>query len=126
YGNAFDYLRNAVLNANDFFNNQSGGAVPKFIQNQYGGSGGGPIKHNKFFFFGNFQGVRSITETVRNRTVLSDLAKSGIFQWKDSAGNLQQYNIVANDPRKIGIDKTVLANSISLLPKANNADVGDG
>ncbi len=126
HGNAFDYLRNTVLNANDFFNNQSGGAVPKFIQNQYGASGGGPILHNKFFFFGNFQNVRSITETVRNRTVLSDLAKQGIFQWKDSAGALQQYNIVANDPRKLGIDKTVLANSISLLPKSNNLDVGDG
>ena len=126
HGNAFDYLRNTVLNANDFFNNQSGGAVPKFIQNQYGASGGGPIKRNKFFFFGNFQNVRSITETVRNRTVLSALAKQGIFQWKDAAGVTQQYNIVANDPRKLGIDKTVLANSLSLLPNPNNSDVGDG
>ena len=126
HGNVFDYLRNTVLNANDFFNNQSGGAVPKFIQNQYGASAGGPIKHNKLFFFGNWQGVRARTETVRNRTVLSDLAKKGIFQWKDSTGATQQYNIVANDPRHLGIDPTMLKNSISLLPTANNADLGDG
>lgn len=126
HGNVFDYLRNTDLNANDFFNNQSGGAVPKFIQNQYGASAGGPIKHNKLFFFANWQGVRSTTETVRNRTVLSDLAKKGIFQWKDASGAIQQYNIVANDPRHLGIDPTLVKNSISLLPTANNADVGDG
>jgi Carboxypeptidase regulatory-like domain len=126
HGNVFDYLRNTDLNANDFFNNQSGGAVPKFIQNQYGASAGGPIKHNKLFFFANWQGVRAKTETVRNRTVLSNLAKQGIFQWKDANGVTQQYNIVANDPRHLGIDPTVLKNSISLLPTANNGDLGDG
>jgi hypothetical protein len=126
HGNAFDYLRNTVLNANDFFNNQSGGAVPKLIQNQYGASAGGPIKRNKFFFFANFQGVRNSGEVVRNRTVLSNLAKQGIFQWKDATGAIQQYNIVANDPRHIGIDPIMLKNSISLLPAPNNSDVGDG
>ncbi len=126
HGNVFDYLRNTVLNANDFFNNQTGGTVPKFIQNQYGASAGGPIKHNKLFFFANWQGVRATTEQVRNRTVLSNLARQGIFQWKDASGNIQQYNIVANDPRHLGIDPTVLKNSISLLPAANNADNGDG
>jgi hypothetical protein len=126
HGNVFDYLRNTDLNANDFFNNQSGGAVPKFIQNQYGASAGGPIKHNKLFFFANWQGVRATTEQVRNRTVLSNLARQGIFQWKDSSGTIQQYNIVANDPRHLGIDPTVLKNSISLLPAPNNADAGDG
>jgi len=126
HGNVFDYLRNTVLNANDFFNNQSGGTVPKFIQNQYGASAGGPIKHNKLFFFANWQGVRATTEQVRNRTVLSNLARQGIFQWKDSTGAIQQYNIVANDPRHLGIDPTFLKNSISLLPAPNNADNGDG
>jgi hypothetical protein len=126
HGNVFDYLRNTALNANDFFNNQSGGTVPKFIQNQYGASAGGPIKHNKLFFFANWQGVRATTEQVRNRTVLSNLARQGIFQWKDASGNIQQYNIVANDPRHLGIDPTVLKNSISLLPAPNNSDAGDG
>jgi hypothetical protein len=126
HGNAFDYLRNTDLNANDFFNNQSGGTVPKLIQNTYGASMGGRIKRNKTFFFANWQGVRTKSETIRNRTVLSNLAKQGIFQWKDAAGVTQQYNIVANDPRHLGIDPTVLKNSISLLPTANNSDLGDG
>ncbi len=126
HGNAFDYLRNTDLNANDFFNNQSGGAVPKLIQNTYGASAGGPIKHNKTFFFANWQGQRTRQETVRNRTVLTPLAKQGIFEWKDASGAIQQYNIVANDPRHLGIDPTVQKQSLSLLPNPNNTDTGDG
>jgi Carboxypeptidase regulatory-like domain len=126
HGNVFDYLRNTDLNANDFFNNQSGGAVPKLIQNTYGASVGGRIKRNKTFFFANWQGSRTRSETVRNRTVLSALAKQGIFQWKDANGVVQQYNIATNDPRHLGIDPTMVKNSIGLLPAANNADLGDG
>jgi hypothetical protein len=123
HGGAFDYLRNTALNANDFFNNQSGGKVPKFIQNIYGASMGGPIIHNKTFFFANWQGTRAKTETVRNRTVLTPTAKQGIFRWKASDGSIQSYNIVANDPRKLGIDPTMIKNSISLLPDPNNNDI---
>ena len=62
HGNAFEYLRNTDLNANDFFNNSSGGAqCSVFIQGiLFGGSFGGPIKHNKLFVFGsNYQGRRT-------------------------------------------------------------------
>src|SRR5262249_29951007 len=58
-GNLFDYLRNTVLNASTFFNNTTGTPKPKLIQNFYGGSLGGPIIHNKTFFFFNFQGRRT-------------------------------------------------------------------
>ncbi len=126
HGNAFDYLRNTDLNANDFFNNQSGGTVPKLIQNTYGASMGGPIKHSKTFFFANWQGQRTRQETVRNRTVLTATARQGIFEWKDASGTVQQYNIVANDPRHLGIDPTVKKQSIDLLPLPNNNDLGDG
>ena len=123
HGNAYDYLRNTVLNANDFFNNQSGGAVPKLIKNIYGGSFGGPIKHNKTFIFGNVQSTRTRAETVRNRTVPSLLARQGIFQW--AANGTQQFNFAKADPRGIGIDPGV-AKIFALYPAPNNVDVGDG
>src|SRR6266404_5203843 len=50
HGNLFEYHRNTVLNANNFFN-KSGGtelARPKYIQNQFGGSFGGPVLLPKF------------------------------------------------------------------------------
>jgi hypothetical protein len=126
HGNAFDYLRNTELNANNFFNNTSGVKRPKYIQNLFGGSVGGPVVKNKIFFFFNYQGSRVAQDVTRNRTVYSPLAKQGIFQWRaPGSTTVQQFNIAANDPRKLGIDPQMAA-IFKLLPDPNNADIGDG
>lgn len=125
HGNAFDYLRNTVLNANDYFNKNTltPSERPKFIQNIFGGSFGGPIKHNRLYVFGNYQGRRTRQEVIRNRTVLTAAAKQGIFTYKDSTG-VHTYSIVANDPRGIGIDPQV-KKVFAMLPDPNNFDTGD-
>ena len=124
HGNGFDYLRNTILNANDFFSNQSGSTRPKFIQNIFGGSLGGPVIKGKTFFFGNYQGRRTQQETIRNRTVYTPTAKQGIFRWS-SAGAVQSFNFGAADPRGIGPDKGV-AKINAQMPDPNNFDLGDG
>src|SRR5258708_1285317 len=138
HGNLFEFHRNTVLNANNFFNKSSGTEIarPKYIQNQFGGSFGGPVilptifnGKDKLFFFYNYQGSRVAQQVVRNRTVLAPEAKAGIFRWivragQSNAGQILSYNIVQNDPRKIGIDKLVAA-TLALLPNPNNTDVGD-
>jgi hypothetical protein len=58
HGSAYEYLRNKVLNANDFFNNRNGIARPEWTQNQYGFVLGGPIKKDKAFFFAGWEGFR--------------------------------------------------------------------
>jgi hypothetical protein len=58
HGGLYEFLRNDKLNANDFFSNLSGVPRPKYRQNQFGGSLGGPIKKNKTFFFGDFEDLR--------------------------------------------------------------------
>lgn len=125
HGNAFDYLRNTDLNANDWFSNQAGNAIPQFIQNIYGGSFGGPIRKNKTFIFGNFQGRRTHQQTTHEREVPTMTARQGIFEWQDSSGAIHQYNIAANDPLHIGIDPAV-AKLLSQYPAPNNFNVGDG
>ncbi len=126
HGNLFDYHRNKVLNANNFFNNASGVARPKYIQNLFGGSVGGAAIKNKTFFFFNYQGSRIAQEVVRNRTVLSPEAKKGIFRWRAPGSTaISSFDIAANDPRKIGVDKEV-AKIFSVLPDPNNTDTGDG
>ncbi|BDC47716.1 hypothetical protein F183_A00320 [Bryobacterales bacterium F-183] len=134
HGNLFEYHRNTKLNANNFFNKSTGTLTPapKFIQNQFGGSIGGPVTipkvyngKDKAFFFFNFQRSKVIQQVVRNRTVLTPDAKRGIFAWTPTGGGPNQtFNIIQADPRGIGIDKAVAAN-LALLPDPNNLDVGD-
>jgi hypothetical protein len=124
HGALFEYIRNTALNANDFFSNKSGVVKPMFIQNMFGGSFGGPIKHNKLFIFGNEQTRRTHQQVSRNRTVPSDLAKTGIFQWV-AGGVTNQFNVLNVDPRHKGIDP-IIATLMKNYPSANNNDVGDG
>lgn len=58
HGSAYEFLRNKVLNSNTFFNNRANVARPAFSQNQYGFNLGGPIKRDKTFFFGSYEGFR--------------------------------------------------------------------
>src|SRR5262245_59926753 len=64
HGSLFEFFRNEHLNANDFFYNRDNplSATKKQIlrQNQFGGTFGGPVKQNKLFFFGSYQGTRQL------------------------------------------------------------------
>lgn len=59
-GTVFEFLRNNVLNANDFFRNEARQPRPDLKQNQFGFTLGGPIKKEKLAFFGSYQGTRQI------------------------------------------------------------------
>jgi hypothetical protein len=58
HGSAFEFLRNTVFDARNFFD--ATGTVPAFKQNQFGGTFGGPVKKDKLFFFLDYQGTRKI------------------------------------------------------------------
>src|SRR5579859_2872096 len=59
HGDAYEFFRNDVLNANEFFLNRDGQARPVIKQNIFGASAGGPVGTEKFgFFFANYQGSR--------------------------------------------------------------------
>jgi Carboxypeptidase regulatory-like domain len=59
HGSAWEFLRNDVLNANDFFSKMTGQPRPVLKQNQFGGAVGGPVFRDKTFFFVAYQGLRS-------------------------------------------------------------------
>ena len=60
HGSAFEFLRNEFLNANDFFLNRTGQRRPVLSQTQSGFALGGPIKKERMFFFGSYQGTRQM------------------------------------------------------------------
>ena len=55
HGSAFEFLRNTDLDARNFFSPERS----FYRQNQFGGTVGGPIRKNKIFYFGDYQGTRS-------------------------------------------------------------------
>src|SRR5438552_6841900 len=61
HGSVFEYLRNSALDSRNFFdvaNAPDPTPVPQFQRNQFGGSLGGPIRRDKMFVFGNYEGFR--------------------------------------------------------------------
>ena len=61
HGSAYEFLRNSALDARNYFDLNGNGtpaSKPSFRRNQFGGSIGGPIKKDKLFFFGNYEGFR--------------------------------------------------------------------
>ena len=64
HGAVFEFLRNDILNANDFFLSMTGQRRPNLKQNQFGIALGGPIKKDKLLFFGSYQGTRQVNGTA--------------------------------------------------------------
>ena len=56
HGSAYDFLRNTLLDANNWFNNLNGVPIPADHRNNFGFTVGGPIMKNKMFFFGDYDG----------------------------------------------------------------------
>jgi len=58
HGDLFEFFRNNALEATGFFVNATGTPKPSLKMNQFGGTFGGPIRKNKTFFFGSFEGLK--------------------------------------------------------------------
>src|SRR5262249_47455499 len=65
HGSAFDYFRNDVLDANDWFANSTGQPKPRERQNDFGGVFSGPIQKDKTFFFFSYEGLRAVQPQFR-------------------------------------------------------------
>jgi len=76
HGAAYEYLRNNDFDARNYFDQ---GGPPPFHQNQFGGSVGGPIKKNKMFFFGNYEGFRQISPINTFANVPTAAQRAGNF-----------------------------------------------
>jgi Carboxypeptidase regulatory-like domain len=78
HGSLFEFHRNAALDARNFFA-QANEPKPKYIRNQFGGSIGGPIKEDRTFFFGDYEGTRSREGITRVTNVPTAQERAGNF-----------------------------------------------
>jgi hypothetical protein len=92
HGEGFDFLRNEVLDARNYFQRdftQQGTAVPKapFKRNNFGASLGGPIIKNKTFFFASYEGLRQRQGLTINTNTLSDAQRAQIVAGGNPVAN---------------------------------------
>jgi hypothetical protein len=69
HGSAYEYIRNTILDAGNFFSNRFGLPKPQYTWNQFGASAGGPIWKNKIFIFGNYEGFRNVQQVPMSGNV---------------------------------------------------------
>src|SRR5947208_7081481 len=79
HGSLFEFLRNAMLDANTWINNTNKQPRGGFTQNQFGGTFGGPVFKEKAFFFGDFERFTSRQSTTIQSTVPTPFMKAGNF-----------------------------------------------
>ena len=61
HGEAYDFIRNTITDANNWFNDQNGVPIPPVHRHDFGGTFGGPIIKNKTFFFFDWDGTLAST-----------------------------------------------------------------
>jgi len=96
HGTAYEYLRNTVLNAGNFFDNANGISRAPFVQNQFGFNAGGPVYiphlydgRNKTFFFASYEGFRQRVGQTFLESVPTLAERGGDFtNYLDSSGKV--------------------------------------
>jgi hypothetical protein len=110
HGSAFEFLRNSALDARNYFDQ---GSIPEFQRNQFGGSLGGPIKRDKLFLFGNYEGFRQNWGLSAVTLVPDTQARLGYLP--NSSGT-EQY---------VGVNAAVQP-LLALWPVQNGPELGNG
>ncbi len=89
HGAVFDFERHSVTDANYFFNNKTDLALPSWSRHQFGANVGGPVIKEKWFFYGDYEGLRQGVPNTQINTLPTALQQAGNFsQTHSSNGSL--------------------------------------
>lgn len=94
HGTAFEDFRNSGLNANTWHNDAAKVRKGKLISNDFGGSVGGPVLHNKLFFFGTFAMRKIPGSYAATNDAFTQAAQSGTFTYVGSDGATHTANLL--------------------------------
>src|SRR5579864_1566085 len=109
HGDLFEFLRNSDMDARNFFDHTIG--TPPFKRNQFGGTLGGPIKKDKLFLFGNYEGFRQALAFSSTAVVPGANARLGLLP---------------NGSPVPGLNRGMLAYANTFWPAPNAPDRSDG
>jgi len=129
HGALAEYHRDTDLEANDWFNNNSGVPRPPLIRNQFGGNIGGPIIKNKLYFFFDYNGRRDTLSNLVRRTVPMDSFRNGNISYLNDTGGvstLTSADVQAFDPLGVGFNPDLLSLFNSRYPHANDLSGAEG
>ncbi len=142
HGNVSEYHRDNSTVANDFFNDQTHTPAPKLVRNQFGGAIGGPIKHDKlFFFFDDFNSRIAQEGSVLRIVPLPSFTAGNVSYINNDPGctftsrqnttpgcisMLTPAQVKALDPIHIGDSPQILDLFHKNYPAANDPTNGDG
>jgi hypothetical protein len=131
HGSVYEFFRNDKFDSRDFFFTSAQGSKPELRQNQFGGSLGGPIIHNKTFFFGDYEAMRLVKGVNPYSSSVPDDAEYNALNGTYAVTGGLIRNVFpalfpnADTPSTNGIpyDQTidkVTLNYLKLYPKANS------
>jgi hypothetical protein len=135
HGTAYEFGRYNALGARDFFNpatGPNGGPQNPYIRNDFGASAGGPIRKDKTFWFGNYEGQRYVTSVTNFSTVPTAAFKTGKFTiTQDQNGNpITPVNVDVSQPNSsnnaqgLPLDPNI-QKILALYPNPNGPPVND-
>jgi hypothetical protein len=120
-GNLFEYHRNTITTANDWFNNAAGIERPKLIRNLFGGSLGGPIVKDRLFFFYNYEGMREAKDIGVTQVVPLASLGQGTIKFFDSSNTLRTLTLADINGLTSDGDDVVNVNPLALQVFADAA-----
>ena len=125
HGAAYWFGRYDALGARDFFNHEPDTPKNPYVRNIFGGSAGGPIRKDKTFWFGNYEGQRFITSLTNASTVPNQAFRTGIFP-ANEGGLTSTIDVsspaAANNAYGVGLDPTI-QKILALYPSPNGGAV---
>ncbi|HEY4356748.1 MAG TPA: carboxypeptidase regulatory-like domain-containing protein [Acidobacteriaceae bacterium] len=131
HGSVFEFIRNAVFDANTYFNNRNHIPVGKYTYNQFGGRIGGPVLHNKLFFFGDYEGIRNRRANTLSGNVPTAAQRAGQFTTpiydpltSTLAGGVYTRTAFTNNTIPTNRINSVAAAVLKLYPLPNSTTVG--